>query len=374
MIRNLSFVLALAFLVTACQEDTGYEISGNVNNAAEGQNILVAQLDETTNQPKVIDTVQVTEGKFSLDLPEVKKPTISFLQLEGTRGSVMYIAENQPISFEIYPDSIFTSKVKGGADNEILMDYAASMVASQQEMQTIRNTMMEAFSTQDTLGITNAQKEQDVVIGKMKKEKKELVENHPNSIVSVIVMQEMVGTKMFPTSELQSLYDNLSSDLKSTSLGKKIGEALSNLSSVEIGNKAPSFTAPNPEGEQIALEDVLGKVTLIDFWASWCKPCRVENPNIVRVYEKYHDKGFNAIGVSLDREGQRDKWIQAIAEDNLSWPQVSNLQFWQDPVAQQYGIQSIPAAFLLDENGVIVARNLRGEALEQKVAELLGEE
>ena len=374
MIRNLSLILALAFLVTACQEDTGYEISGNVNNAAEGQNILVAQLDETTNQPKVIDTVQVTEGKFSLDLPEVEKPTISFLQLEGTRGSVMYIAENQPISFEIYPDSIFTSKVKGGADNEILMDYAASMVASQQEMQTIRNTMMEAFSTQDTLGITNAQKEQDVVIGKMKKEKKELVENHPNSIVSVIVMQEMVGTKMFPTSELQSLYDNLSSDLKSTSLGKKIGEALSNLSSVEIGNKAPSFTAPNPEGEQIALEDVLGKVTLIDFWASWCKPCRVENPNIVRVYEKYHDKGFNAIGVSLDREGQRDKWIQAIAEDNLSWPQVSNLQFWQDPVAQQYGIQSIPAAFLLDENGVIVARNLRGEALEQKVAELLGEE
>ena len=374
MIRNLSFILALAFLVTACQEDNGYEISGNVNNAAEGQNILVAQLDETTNQPKVIDTVQVTEGKFSLDLPEVEKPTISFLQLEGTRGSVMYIAENQPISFEIYPDSIFTSKVKGGADNEILMDYAASMVASQQEMQTIRNTMMEAFSTQDTLGITNAQKEQDVVIEKMKKEKKELVENHPNSIVSVIVMQEMVGTKMFPTSELQSLYDNLSSDLKSTSLGKKIGEALSNLSSVEIGNKAPSFTAPNPEGEQIALEDVLGKVTLIDFWASWCKPCRVENPNIVRVYEKYHDKGFNAIGVSLDREGQRDKWIQAIAEDNLSWPQVSNLQFWQDPVAQQYGIQSIPAAFLLDENGVIVARNLRGEALEQKVAELLGEE
>src|SRR5690606_21997134 len=156
--------------------------------------------------------------------------------------------------------------------------------------------------------------------------------------------------------------------------GKKIGESLSNLSSVEIGNKAPEFTAPNPEGEQIALKDVLGKVTLIDFWASWCKPCRVENPNIVSVYEKYHDKGFNAIGVSLDRQDQKDKWIQAIADDRLSWPQVSNLQFWQDPVAKQYGIQAIPAAFLLDENGVIVARNLRGEALGQKVAELLGEE
>jgi len=372
MIRNLLIILSLASL-TACEQDSGYEISGNVNNPTEGQKIFVANLDDLTNQPKIIDTIEITEGRFSLDLPEVEKPTISFLQLEGVRGSVMYIAENEPISFEVYPDSIFSSKVTGGAENEVLMDYADSMIASQQEMGAIRNTMMEAFSTQDTLQINKAQTEQERIIEIMKTQKRELVEDHPNSLVSVIVMQEMVGTKMFPTSDLKALYESLSPELKSTSLGKKIGESLSNLSSVEIGNKAPEFTAPNPEGEQIALKDVLGKVTLIDFWASWCKPCRVENPNIVAVYEKYHDKGFNALGVSLDREGQKDKWVQAIADDNLSWPQVSNLQFWQDPVAQQYGIQAIPAAFLLDENGVIVARNLRGEALGQKVAELLGE-
>ncbi|MFO7721288.1 MAG: TlpA disulfide reductase family protein, partial [Gillisia sp.] len=101
------------------------------------------------------------------------------------------------------------------------------------------------------------------------------------------------------------------------------------------------------------------------------QPCRVENPNIVKVYNKYHDKGFNIIGVSLDREGQKDRWIQAIEDDNLTWPQVSHLKFWQDPVAQLYGVQAIPAQFILDENGVIVAKNLRGDDLDAKVKELL---
>lgn len=373
MIRKCLFVLSLVAFA-ACEQDASYEISGNVNNFTEGQKIYVAQLDETTNQPKILDTIEITEGKFALDLPEVDRPTISFLQLDGVRGAVMYIAENEPISFEIYPDSIFTSKVEGGEDNKVLMDYASSIMASQREMEGVRSTMMEAFSKQDTLAITNAQNEQEDIIEQMKMLKKDLVEKNPNSMVSLIVMQEMVGTKMFPASELQSLYKNLSPELKSTSLGTKIGDSLANLSLVEIGNKAPNFSAPTPEGEPLALEDVLGKVTLIDFWASWCKPCRQENPNIVRVYEKYHDKGFNAIGVSLDRPGQKDKWLEAIEADNLTWAQVSNLQFWQDPVAVQYGIRAIPAAFLLDENGVIVAKNLRGPALEQKVAELLGEE
>ncbi len=117
----------------------------------------------------------------------------------------------------------------------------------------------------------------------------------------------------------------------------------------------------------------MGKVTLIDFWAAWCRPCRVENPNIVKVYEKYHDKGFNVIGVSLDRADQRDRWLQAIKDDNLTWTQISNLQFWDEPIAQLYGVRAIPAAFILDENGVIVAKNVRGQDLEQQVKQLLGE-
>ena len=112
-----------------------------------------------------------------------------------------------------------------------------------------------------------------------------------------------------------------------------------------------------------------GKLTLVDFWAAWCRPCRAENPNIVKVYEKYHDKGFNVIGVSLDRKAE--DWKKAIADDGLAWNQVSNLAYFNDPIAKLYNVDAIPAAFLLDENGIIVAKNLRGDALEETVSELL---
>lgn len=200
--------------------------------------------------------------------------------------------------------------------------------------------------------------------------KKELVEEHPDAFVSVLILTDMQAMGV-PNNELKEMYASLSDDLKQTSFAKALKENLDKLGAVDIGSTAPSFSGPNPEGEEISLQESLGKVTLIDFWAAWCRPCRQENPNIVRVYEKYHDQGFNIIGVSLDREDQRDRWLQAIEEDNLTWTQISHLQFWDEPIAQLYGVRAIPAAFILDENGVIVARNLRGEDLENKVKELL---
>lgn len=363
---------AVAF--AACDKGSDYEISGTLQNATEGQKIFVSALDGATNQPKVIDTIEVKAGEFSADLPEVQEPTISFLNMEGVMGNVFFIADNTPISFEIYPDSLYATKIEGGTDNKILMEYTSKLMERQRELLNIRNSMMEAFSTQDNSQVAKFQNEQEEVVQQMQLEKTELVENHPNSVISLMVLQEMIGSRMFEPSDLKGLYENLTPELKATQFAKTVERDLANLSLVEVGNKAPNFSAPTPEGERLALNDVLGKVTLIDFWASWCKPCRMENPNIVKVYEKYHDKGFNIIGVSLDRDGEKDRWLQAIADDRLTWAQVSNLQFWQDPVARQYGIRAIPAAFLLDENGVIVAKNLRGADLERKVAELLGEE
>src|SRR5690606_7847244 len=143
------------------------------------------------------------------------------------------------------------------------------------------------------------------------------------------------------------------------------------MKSTEIGAVAPGFSAPTPDGDLLALSDVTSKskLTLVDFWAAWCRPCRMENPNIVSVYEKYKDKGFNVLGVSLDNKAE--DWKRAIEADGLLWNHISNLQRFQDPIARLYNINAIPAAFLLDENGVIVARDLRGPALEEKVAELL---
>ncbi len=137
---------------------------------------------------------------------------------------------------------------------------------------------------------------------------------------------------------------------------------------LQIGGEAPDFTQQTPEGESLSLSDLRGKVVLLDFWASWCGPCRRENPNVVKVYEKYKDKGFEILGISLDRD--RDRWLQAIKQDGLTWKHVSDLKYWSNAVAKQYNVRAIPHTILVDAEGKIIARNLRGAQLEQALAEM----
>jgi len=154
--------------------------------------------------------------------------------------------------------------------------------------------------------------------------------------------------------------------------GAAIIEAeLKKAGSTIVGGIAPDFTQDSPDGKPVNLSDFRGKIVLVDFWASWCGPCRRENPNVVRVYNHYKSKGFEILGVSLDNS--KDRWLQAIEADGLTWQHVSDLKGWQNEVAQTFGVRSIPHTILLDQEGRILARGLRGEALEQKLQELLGE-
>ncbi len=202
--------------------------------------------------------------------------------------------------------------------------------------------------------------------------KKELFNRNKDSYLAVMLLTDMVKMKTLSNAEVREMYSEVSDRIKETPMAKNLEEFLEQNKAIEVGSKAPEFSGPTPDGESLALNDNLGKVTIVDFWAAWCKPCRVENPNLVRTYNKYKDQGLSIVSVSLDRPGQKDRWIQAIEDDNLEqWSHVSNLQYWNDPIAKKYKINAIPATFILDENGIIVAKNLRGDALENKIGELI---
>ena len=173
--------------------------------------------------------------------------------------------------------------------------------------------------------------------------------------------------------EIESYLSAMDTNVIKTQVAKTLLERVNSMKAVSIGKTAPDFTLNDVNDQPLALSSRIGKskVLLIDFWASWCGPCRQENPNVVKVWKEFNKKGFDVFGVSLDQPGAKDKWLQAIKDDNLTWTHVSDLKFWNCEAAKLYAVNAIPASFLLDEKGTIIARNLRGDDLYNKVKELL---
>ena len=204
------------------------------------------------------------------------------------------------------------------------------------------------------------------------------IEEHPDTDFSLLLLDSKLGSRNLNLDILKKNYATLKDVINRSPGNKLIGQKIQTyilrqeaLANLEIGKIAPDFTSTTPEGKELSLNEVKGKATIIEFWASWCGPCRKENPNIVRVYEKYHDKGLEIIGVSLDRENQRQRWLDAIEADGLNWHHVSSLKYFNDPVARLYNVSAIPASFILDEDGRIVAKKLRGQALENQISSML---
>ena len=192
-------------------------------------------------------------------------------------------------------------------------------------------------------------------------------EQYPNSFFALVALSETQGNKE-NEAKIASLYNTLRPDLQTTDMGKELAQRIRSKSITAVGKEAPEFTLNDVNGKAVSLSSLRGKLVLIDFWASWCSPCRAENPNLVKQYKLYKDKGFEVIAVSLDSD--KAKWADAITKDGLPWLHVSDLKGWNNAVGRLYGIRAVPASFLISKEGQIIANDLRGETLNAKLAEI----
>ena len=200
---------------------------------------------------------------------------------------------------------------------------------------------------------------------------KTLLPEMGTSLVTIFAANNMLNPER-DFAEMEAVAQRFEAEKPNSKIAQSYIGFVKRLKGISVGDVAPDFTLNNPEGQDVTLSSLRGKYVLIDFWASWCGPCRMENPNVVALYNKYKDKGFAIYGVSLDKD--KAAWLAAIKKDNLTWTHGSDLKFWNSAVAQTYGVNAIPATFLLDKEGKVIAKNLRGNALEAKIGELLGGE
>jgi peroxiredoxin len=375
--KKLLLILTGVVILASCGEkkqNKDYNVT--IEGTAVGiDNADVKLLTYKGTKPVTLDSVQMKQGHFTIGA-KVDKPQLAFLRVSGIPSDLPLILEKDSnIKVDLNTEHIRKSSVLSQGLNKKFFDYLDEVKMfrdKQEKLAKLYQVAQKKGTPAEQTDILN--RYYSIDDDKHQYEYKFIAENKDN-IVGGLVFEAMSYDRAEPDyNKLSKLYEQFSEEVKQLPNVKNAFKTVKAKAATSIGSVAPDFSAPTPEGKMLSLKEAMGKVTVIDFWASWCRPCRAENPYVVEIYKKYHDKGLNIIGVSLDKPGNKDAWLKAIKDDHLNWYHVSNLKFWQDPIARElYHVESIPQTFILDKNGVIRAKNLRRDRLEAKIKELLEE-
>jgi peroxiredoxin len=367
-------LFALALLPALAFAQGGqYTVTGNLDKSYNAP--AKVYLQYRTKTSTVLDSTSIDNGKFTFQGKLTDDPIIASVSY-NSKGTGFTYDNDRQVYLENGTVTITGTDLAGAAiaGTQANIDNA-KFTQVRKPLQTYYTQFAKRDSATDQEKATEAYKKEtdkltadylqaDAVINK------KFITNNPDSYISLVALGSYAYSADY--ADLAPLYNGLTDRLKQTVRGKHFGELLPHIKAVAIGATAPEFAETDTSGAMVDLSSFRGKYVLIDFWASWCGPCRAENPNVVKAFNHYKGQAFTVLGVSLDQPNGKAKWLAAIHKDGLNWTQVSDLKYWDSKEAGLYAVKGIPQNFLIDPSGKIIAKNLRGDALELKLEEIFG--
>ncbi len=389
IMKKLFLFLSTALIIQACSSNQNeFLIDGNYKNA-KNEKVFLMQLK--SDGMEKIDSVRL-EGNGQFEFTGYTNiPKFFVVQADKSKNITLLVKPSDKISLTADMEKFNkTYDIEGSEDSRKIMNLRRKLEGNIAKLDSLGRYYKENPENENPGDLRNRlNKASQEIVQEQKEYTKEFIEDNLNSMVSLMALYQQIGPRSYVLdpkedfeyfekvdSSLMSLYPNYgpvkSLHSQVADMKKRFNAEEQNAKRLATGQVAPEIALPNPEGDTVELSSLRGQYVLLDFWAAWCKPCRVENPNLVKAYKRFNDKGFEIYQVSLDKK--RSEWENAIEKDNLDWVHVSDLKFWNSSAAKTYNIQSIPANFLLNKKGEIIDKNLKGDALQKKLHELFSEE
>ena len=360
MKRNLLLLIAVAFIMTACNQNKNFNVNVSLANGNDKTVYLQKYVD---NVPVTIDSAVIAEEKAVLTAP-IDNPQILYaLKIKGQRGSMPFFADNKDVAFVGDLNNPQAVEIMGSETQAELDAYNDQLDEINMQIRDLYAVMQQAFSDNDSIKMDSLNKVGTALMEQQDNFRDEYIKAHPESFVTHYILD---GVKQdYPLDQLKDLMAGFTTE---SIYRDHLNDYVAKQERLEVGQPFIDFTLQTKDGEDVTLSEKIAqnKLTLVDFWASWCGPCRHENPVVKAAYEKYHELGFDVVGVSVDQD--EAAWLKAVEEDELPWMQVRDSE---DKVSEDYMIYYIPSNFLFDQNGTMIAKGLRGEDLEAKLAEIL---